>query len=222
MSLLVNAKVGDQRRPRQQRAERTRLRILEAAAAAFAEHGYDGVSLNQLIRQSGLTKGAFYFHFPSRDELALAAFRHKQQQLVARIAEAVDEEAPPLERLATLLRERARLLEQDPTLFVVVRLGIELTMRHGAGSEYATFSELPLELFEQIVRDGQRGGDVRPELEPRRAAETIFAGILGIDQAALLLPQALDIVPRTEWLLDLLVPGLRADPVTTSKRKETR
>src|SRR5438045_3167495 len=107
-------------RPRQKRAERTRLRILEAAAASFAAQGYDGVSLNSLIRDSGLTKGAFYFHFASRDELALAAFRHKQQQLVAEIAESVDESAPPLERLATLLRERARLLEEDPTLFVIV------------------------------------------------------------------------------------------------------
>ena len=203
-------------RPRQRRAERTRLRILEAASAAFAAHGYDGVSLNQVIRESGLTKGAFYFHFASRDALALAAFRHKQQQLVAQIAEAVDEDAPPLERLAVLLRERARLLEQDPTLFVVVRLGIELTMRHGAGSEYASFSELPLELFEEIVREAQERDEVRPELEPRQTAETLFAGILGIDQAALLLPQQLDITERTECLLDALLTGL------TTARKETQ
>jgi AcrR family transcriptional regulator len=209
-------------RPQQPRAARTRLRILNAAAAAFAERGYEGVSLNELIRQSGLTKGAFYFHFASRDELALAAFRHKQEQLVSQIAESVDQQAPPLERLATLLRERARLLEQDPTLFVVVRLGIELTMRHGAGSEYASFSELPLELFERIVREGQQRGELRQELDPRRTAETIFAGILGIDQAALLLPNELDVAKRTEWLLDLLVPGLLAGPQTSTKRKETR
>lgn len=208
-------------RPRQQRAERTRLRILEVAAAAFAEHGYDGVSLNELVRRSGLTKGAFYFHFASRDELALAAFRHKQEQLVARIAAAVDEQAPPLERLAALLQERARLLEEDPTLFVVVRLGIELTMRHGADSEYAGFAELPLELLERIVREGQRRSEVRRDLDPRRAAETIFAAILGIDQAALFLPRELDVAKRTEWLLDLLLPGLTGGS-RPRERKETR
>jgi AcrR family transcriptional regulator len=203
-------------KPRQARAERTRLRILEAASAAFAAHGYEGVSLNQLIRESGLTKGAFYFHFPSRDELALAAFRHKQQQLVARMAERTDAAAPPLERLRSLFRERARLLEEDPTLFVVVRLGIELTMRHGAGSEYATFSELPLELFERIVRDGQERGEIRAELDPRQTAETLFGGILGIDQAALLIPDRLDVAARTEWLLEVLLEGLTTD------RKENR
>jgi AcrR family transcriptional regulator len=202
--------------PRQARSQRTRLRILETSATAFAERGYEGVSLNQLIRESGLTKGAFYFHFASRDELALAAFRHKQQQLVAQIVEVIDEQAPPLERLATLLRERARLLEQDPTLFAVVRLGIELTLKHGAGSEYASFSELPLVIFERIVREGQERGEIRPELEPRRTAETLFAGILGIDQAALILPERLDVADRTEWLLDVLLSGL-----TTNEKEQS-
>ena len=219
--MLVSGIVTSSGRPQQRRAARTRLRILEAAAAAFAEHGYEGVSLNELIRQSGLTKGAFYFHFASRDALALAAFRHKQEQLVSQIAEAVDEHAPPLERLATLLRERARLLERDPTLFVVVRLGIELTMRHGAGSEYASFSELPLELFERIVREGQQRGELRPELDPRITAETIFSGVLGIDQAALLLPNESDVARRTEWLLDLLIPGLLAASPTNANPRET-
>ena len=188
----------------------------------FAEHGYEGVSLNELIRRSGLTKGAFYFHFPSRDELALATFRHKQQQLAAQMTEAVDDQATPVERLTALLRERARLLERDPTLFVVIRLGIELTMRHGAGSEYARFSELPLAIFEEIVRDGQQRGELRADLDPRRSAETIFAGMLGIDQAALLLPQRLDVVERTEWLLDALLPGLRTNAPTRKRRKERR
>jgi AcrR family transcriptional regulator len=214
--------VTGSRSRRQQRAQRTRVRILEAAAAAFARHGYDGVSLNELIRQSGLTKGAFYFHFASRDELALAAFRYKQQQLVALIVEAIDEEAPPLDRLGAILRERARLLERDPTLFAVVRLGIELTLRHGADSEYASFSELPITLFERIVTDGQSRGDFRPDLDPRHTAETIFAGVLGIDQAALLLPKKLDITARTEWLLDLLGTGLRAGAPTNTTRKDNR
>lgn len=200
-------------RPQQQRAARTRLQILEAAAAAFAEHGYDGVSLNEVIRRSGLTKGAFYHHFASRDELALATFRFKQQQLIEQMAQAVDVGMPPLERLAALLRRRARLLARDRSLFVVVRLGIELSMRHGPGSEYATFTDLPLQLFGDIVREGQARGEIRADLKPRPTAETIFAGVLGIDQAALLTPDQRDLPRRTDWLLDVLVRGL-ATPTT--------
>jgi AcrR family transcriptional regulator len=195
----------------QQRAVQTRRQILETAARAFARHGHDGISLNQIIRESGLTKGAFYFHFPSREALALATFRHKQEQLVELIAARADDDLPALKRLAALLRERARLLEEDQSLLVVVRLGIELTLRYGPDSEYGPFSELPLAAFEALVREGQEAGEVRAKPDARATAETIFAGILGIDQAALMLSRGFDIRARTEQLLDVLIPGLRAE-----------
>ncbi len=203
--------LGAPTRARQQRAVQTRRQILETAATAFARHGHDGISLNQVIRESGLTKGAVYFHFPSREALALATFRHKQEQLVELIAARVDDGLPALERLAALLRERARLLEEDQSLLVVVRLGIELTLRYGPDSEYGTFSELPLAALEAIVREGQLAGEVHEELDARATAETIFAGILGIDQAALTLSRGFDIRARTEQLLDVLIPGLRQE-----------
>jgi AcrR family transcriptional regulator len=208
-------------RPQQERAARTRLRILDTAAVAFAEHGYDGVSLNEVIRRSGLTKGAFYHHFASRDELALATFRHKQQQLVSQMQHEVDPNAPPLVRLATLLRDRARLLARDPSLFVVVRLGVELSVRHGSGSEYATFTDLPLQLFRDIVQEGQKRGEIRVDLKPGPTAETIFAGVLGIDQAALITSDQTDLSERTEWLLDVLVNGIAVPATEQPQPKET-
>lgn len=74
-----------QQRRRQERAERTRAHIIDTAAAAFAEHGFDGVSFNDVVKQSGLSKGAFYFHFSSKDDLAVATFRAKQEEMVSRL-----------------------------------------------------------------------------------------------------------------------------------------
>lgn len=55
---------------RQERAEQTRQRIVRAAAAEFAEHGYDGTSLHRIVRSAGVTMGALTFHFPSKSALA--------------------------------------------------------------------------------------------------------------------------------------------------------
>lgn len=57
-------------RSRQERAERTRSLIIDTAARAFAESGFDGVSLNDLVLASGMSKGAFYFHFSNKEEVA--------------------------------------------------------------------------------------------------------------------------------------------------------
>ena len=54
------------------RAERSRGQILAAARAEFIERGYSAASLNRIILASGLTKGGFYFHFPSKLAVAMA------------------------------------------------------------------------------------------------------------------------------------------------------
>src|ERR1700744_4710514 len=55
--------------PRHRRTE-TRQRILAAASDLFREHGIDGVGVDAVMRQAGLTHGGFYLHFPSKEALA--------------------------------------------------------------------------------------------------------------------------------------------------------
>ncbi|MGW2077528.1 TetR family transcriptional regulator [Streptomyces sp. NPDC001939] len=55
---------------RQERAELTRRRLIEAAAAEFAAHGYAGTSLLGIVKSAGVTMGALTFHFSSKSALA--------------------------------------------------------------------------------------------------------------------------------------------------------
>jgi TetR/AcrR family transcriptional repressor of nem operon len=205
--------VPSTRRP-QARAQRTRQQIIETAATAFAGRGFDGVALNDIVRASGLTKGAFYFHFASKEELALAAFRAKQKELAGHLTErgqaaaAAGQGAGALEALATLLRRRAELLAADPSLRCVTRLGGDLMTRYGPGSEFAEFQELALDLIGGLLAQGQREGCIRQDLPPRQTAETIFATIIGIDQLSELMSRGEDLPRRTGELLDLLIPAL--------------
>jgi TetR/AcrR family transcriptional regulator, transcriptional repressor for nem operon len=58
----------------------TRERILDAAAAAFREHGVAQVGIADIMRRAGLTHGGFYAHFASKDDLLAAAFAHASTQ----------------------------------------------------------------------------------------------------------------------------------------------
>ena len=50
----------------QKRGEETRSRILDAAQGCFVQHGYDATGVAEICRSAGLSKGAFYHHFPSK------------------------------------------------------------------------------------------------------------------------------------------------------------
>jgi AcrR family transcriptional regulator len=52
--------------------EETRRRLVDAAAAVFAEHGIAGASVEQITEAAGFTRGAFYSNFATKEELAIA------------------------------------------------------------------------------------------------------------------------------------------------------
>ncbi|SET20804.1 TetR/AcrR family transcriptional regulator [Stigmatella erecta] len=61
----------------------TRLRILAAAESLFRQHGFEGASVERVMRAAGLTVGGFYAHFTSKEALlaeALRAFLQKRQE----------------------------------------------------------------------------------------------------------------------------------------------
>jgi len=205
------------REPVQLRAVQTREQIIEVAARAFAEHGYEAISLNAIVGESTVTKGAFYFHFASKEELALATFRAKQQQLIHRLVSEAGEQADAAAQLAAMLGARARILDEDRSLRCVLTLGAELGGRAGPGSEYAAFQEMAIDLFEGLIRRGQGEGIFRPELDPRRSAETVFAAIIGSDLVSGLLAKGNDLVQRGEDLLQLLLGGLLVPPARANR-----
>ncbi len=66
---LESASVAEQQAPEVGRKAATRRRLLDAAARVLSQRGYHGASVDDIVRESGTSKGAFYFHFPSKEEM---------------------------------------------------------------------------------------------------------------------------------------------------------
>src|SRR5437879_9130139 len=82
-----------------------RAELLDRATTLFLRHGYDNVSLNDLISDAGVSKGAFYHWFSSKDALITALSERSAEQGFALVEEAVENcRGNALERLNTLLQ----------------------------------------------------------------------------------------------------------------------
>lgn len=71
--------------PKEHKAQ-TRERIIRAAAAAFRERGIEGVRVEEVMADAGLTHGGFYAHFESKDELLGEALEHASAQALERFS----------------------------------------------------------------------------------------------------------------------------------------
>lgn len=187
---------------------------------AFAEDGYLGASLNTIVAASGLTKGAFYHHFGSKEELALACFRYKQEQLATRAVAAVDGAPDAPSALRALFRERAVALSEDSSLRAVTRLGAEFRAQAAPDPTFVEYNELAIEAFAGLIRRGQREGTIRRALDPRVIAELLFGAMVGMDDVSRFFSGGDDLVRRSETLLDVVLDGIAVDHERPRTRKE--
>src|SRR5438034_11450824 len=83
--------------------EATHDRIVEAAARAIRRSGYNGTGVADIMKEAGLTHGAFYAHFPSREAMLAEAAGRACAESAAAVA-AVVASAPPDKALVSMLR----------------------------------------------------------------------------------------------------------------------
>jgi len=78
-------------------AEENRDRVIDVASRLFREHGFDGIGLKDLMKGAGLTQGAFYKQFTSKDDLAALASARAMESATKRWSEAAANSSDPLE-----------------------------------------------------------------------------------------------------------------------------
>src|ERR1700743_2397168 len=108
--------------PSERRAGTTRHRLIAGASRQFARRPYSMVSLDDILAEAELTKGAMYFHFPSKQALALAIVDDLAEMSRAAVTELLARKMSGLETLIDLVYFRA---VQD-TQNEVARAGVRL------------------------------------------------------------------------------------------------
>lgn len=139
-------------RPAGGRGDGTRERLLRAAAELFAEQGYAGTSLRQVIERAGVGNGAAVgYHFGSKEGLYAAVL----ERVLHPVLDALDEAVAAFERG-----------EREPSLEAVVRAYVEPVVRVHLGAEGAVPSRLLAQLLTasspgaRVLARGRLGGSV--------------------------------------------------------------
>lgn len=148
----------------------TRERILEAAAAEFAEHGFAGARVAAIADRSGANVERLYFYFGDKRGLFAAVMGEVMAQIVA--AAAFDTSDLP-----GYISAMAAFHHEDPQL-------IQLLLAEGlAGHELPDEEEREAHYRERIaaIRAAQRAGELRDDVDPRLIAYAVLALVITIE-----------------------------------------
>ena len=162
---------------KQARAMRTYDRVLDAAAEEFARYGYANTNLQKIADRIGVTKGALYGHFASKEELAAALTDHLDGAMEALLTDATKPSTPTLNRLRALVLTLGRLFQTDARALAALRLAVE--------AAWADSVPIPLLVHThgvvlQLVGETQEEEHLGTAVSPRPLADLIVAALFGV------------------------------------------
>jgi AcrR family transcriptional regulator len=177
-------------------ARRSRAKLLEAATAAFAEHGADA-PLEDIARRAGVGIGTLYRHFPTRTDLQAGVFR-SQVDAVCSTADELIGTVSPEEAFAGSVRAIAG--------YLITKRGLARALMDSLGKDSELISACSLrmrETLDRLLGYAQQAGVLRPDVTAHDVLRLVHGIVMATEQA----PQ------DTDRLLGMMLDGLRAGVV---------
>jgi AcrR family transcriptional regulator len=176
-------------------AERNRERLLEAAKTVFAEKAASA-SLEEIARAAVLGIGTLYRHFPTRDALIEAVYRHELEQL-ALAANTFSAKHPPIVALREWLLVFVDYLDAKYGMASVLNLLVS-----GTSALYAESGVQMKQAIEKLTDNAVASGDIRMDMEPLDLLRAL-AGVMNREPG-------LDSKRAAKRLVDILIAGIRS------------
>jgi AcrR family transcriptional regulator len=158
--------------------QQRRAQILAAAMTCFARQGYHATSMDDVVRESGLSVGAIYTYYPSKEDLFLALSDHRTEQTLAYLNELFRRPGPMADKSAAAIDYFFDQLLSDE-LVPLARVSVEF-LAEAAKSEriherQARRCESIRQFLRWILSEAQRRGEVRHDVDVAAAAELMMA-----------------------------------------------
>lgn len=140
----------------------TREKIIDAAWRLFYRQGYDDTTVEEIIEESGTSRGSFYHYFPAKDDLlsTLADVFDRKYEALMR---SIDPDMDRFDQLMYLNRELFAMMENSTPLDLVARLYSSQLVTRGDKS-LMDHNRIYYRLLRQIVLQGQERGELRADV----------------------------------------------------------
>jgi AcrR family transcriptional regulator len=190
----------------QQRSEETRSKIMDAAVRRFAVSGFDGASVDDICNEAGVSKGAFYHHFPSKQSIFLALMQGWLGLIDVGLG-AVHKDTVPetFIEMTNLLPQVFAAAEDRLPMFLEfwLQASRDKTVWKAIIAPYRHFTES----FTKLIADGIAEGSLKP-VDSQVAGQTIVSLAVGLVLQGVLDPHGANWEKTARESMGILMNGL--------------
>ncbi|MGC9356730.1 MAG: TetR/AcrR family transcriptional regulator [Anaerolineae bacterium] len=192
----------------QQRSEETYNHLLDMAGRCFAKEGYDATSVAKICRQAGVSKGAFYYHFSSKQALFLELLNRWLTQLDQHMADLRSEAASAPEALLHMATAIRQVLASASGRFPIflefwVKAQRDPVVWEATIEPYRRYQHLIVEIIETGIAEG-----TLRSVDAEMVAQTLVSLAVGHILQGTLTPQDAEWGEVAEQSIRLFMEGL--------------
>lgn len=166
------------RTPSENKGKDNRDKILRSATRLFGRRGFNGTTIEDVTRESGISKGALYWHYKSKSELLGAVVERLQTEYLDVFTKDIMSAGPrPIDRIRRIFKFNARFAVEHIDLIHCLRnLSLELSPSEDKNVKmfFSTIDQ-QRNLIVRLINDAQRDGSIRTDLKPEIMAAVILA-----------------------------------------------
>jgi len=153
-----------------------RDRILKAAIKVFAKNGFYATRVSEIAKAAGVADGTIYLYFKNKDDVLITIFQDGIQQLLVILREVATSDEPFDQRITRIIELQLGLLEEQRDLAEVIT--VNLRQSSSLLKQYAAplFMEY-IDVIAGLVREGQKEGAFRKDINPRVVARSLFGAL---------------------------------------------
>jgi AcrR family transcriptional regulator len=188
------------------RSEETRARILDAAVRRFSMAGYDAASVDEICSEAGVSKGAFYHHFPSKHAIFLALMQGWLNLIDIRMSATRQKNVPEtLVHMTNLLPDVFATAEDRLPMFLEFWLQASRDEKvwKAVIAPYRHFQEQ----FTKLIEDGIAEGSIK-SVDPQVAAQVILSLAVGLVLQGILDPSSTNWQEMARESMHIILNGL--------------
>jgi len=196
----------------QVRSEETRQRILDVAARLFSDKGFDATGVAEICDASGVSKGAFYHHFPSKQTVFLQLLQDWLSGLdtqMTRTAQNASDVPSALLAMATEMKDV--FTAADGRVHLFLEFWQQAGRHPDVWKEFIAPYRRYQQFFARIIEKGVAEGSLRA-VDPQEAGHTLVALAVGVVVQGVLDPRAAAWDQVTRSAVQLLIEGMAARP----------
>jgi AcrR family transcriptional regulator len=151
---------------------------VRSAASLFARNGFDRSTLNEVSRAAGVTKGAFYFHFSSKNELGDAVISEAIAKLRSLVDRLLRSSLPALQALIDMTHVLTHWIEREPVIGASLRAARECDQH---GHPFVTFHEELLDAVKMILLVARKEGEIYTDVAVDAVSRLVLMFCVGME-----------------------------------------